>query len=660
MTHRVRQHELESESRTAFEAAIGSRFVVRAITPDYGLDVDVEEFDERGVATGLRYFGQLKATDVKNLKRALTVRLPLAKETYYRSLAVPVLMVRYHAPTHALYTRWFHDFDPFYDGERSQTSVPFRWRTDDLWNERTSERLAAEARAFMRFRQPILPLPLTLFVERDDDNRHRLTDTEAVFAIQRAASRTPALVEIARGPAPYGEAIIRIKSGEIVFVAQGVGSATYHLPPQYEAGEYGDVLAADVLTTVALGLAQLRQPDVASRFTAAFSEGSTLLSHPAMIWALSSAMATSRRVLEGLSLAQRLDEHEDAQGYFAALIFTLPALFHSHGLMPTEAAELRRVLARRAELLEDRGYPELAAAARYSLGNYYRTHREPRLAVREYRDAMRLDASYANRAYIWAEIGGALFGAGRFRASAGAYSRARVLAPDDRFYVALHADAVMFTGAYDEARDGFGAALQAGGEPGGEWILKHWLLSFLVDGLGMVSQRRDSTTANENVERAVASEDDSVAAQFLDDAIASDALSSLAWFNSGFVARKLGQDQLQWTSYLAAAVLQPEDVESWVNALMLGVNQNVDPPLIWATIAAAHRFGGEDTKRQLVKFLREQSEDFDRDAIVALYDEVASVLPRDQDDPLTLRLFGDDETEIVELARRAGTTPLDL
>jgi Domain of unknown function (DUF4365) len=75
MPKRPREHQLESESRTAFQRALGSGFVVRNINPDYGLDVEVEEFDAEGSATGLRIYAQLKATDETNVAKSLTVRL---------------------------------------------------------------------------------------------------------------------------------------------------------------------------------------------------------------------------------------------------------------------------------------------------------------------------------------------------------------------------------------------------------------------------------------------------------------------------------------------------------------------------------------------------------------------------------------------------------
>ncbi|GAA2022841.1 hypothetical protein GCM10009779_03390 [Polymorphospora rubra] len=51
MPQRPRSHELETESRRAFEALLPSSWVVRRVEDDYGIDLEVEIFEE-GSATG--------------------------------------------------------------------------------------------------------------------------------------------------------------------------------------------------------------------------------------------------------------------------------------------------------------------------------------------------------------------------------------------------------------------------------------------------------------------------------------------------------------------------------------------------------------------------------------------------------------------------------
>jgi hypothetical protein len=121
MPKRPHQHQLEDESRTAFRAKLPREWVFEPITYDYGIDGRVEIFDKNGLTTGLMFFVQLKATAKPKLNLALAVSLKLDTYKYYRSLSLPVLIVRYHAPTRKLYVRWFHTFDPYYSRKAKKT-----------------------------------------------------------------------------------------------------------------------------------------------------------------------------------------------------------------------------------------------------------------------------------------------------------------------------------------------------------------------------------------------------------------------------------------------------------------------------------------------------------------------------------------------------------
>src|SRR4051794_22571515 len=100
------QHQREDESRRAFEAILPSRFVFRPEYQDYGIDGELEEFDEQGEATGRRYRVQIKATGESG-PPAMRERIRLDTAAYYRAQHLPVLMVRYLATNRRLYARWF-------------------------------------------------------------------------------------------------------------------------------------------------------------------------------------------------------------------------------------------------------------------------------------------------------------------------------------------------------------------------------------------------------------------------------------------------------------------------------------------------------------------------------------------------------------------------
>lgn len=131
MTRRPRSHQLETESLTAFSASLPSGWVFRNMTPDYGLDGIVEVFDDRGLAMGLLFFVQVKATDNISPDTALRVQLPKRLLDYYSTLVLPVLLVVFQAPTSTLYARWI--VDESFPLPRKPESTTIRLSVEDEW-----------------------------------------------------------------------------------------------------------------------------------------------------------------------------------------------------------------------------------------------------------------------------------------------------------------------------------------------------------------------------------------------------------------------------------------------------------------------------------------------------------------------------------------------
>ncbi|RUX98437.1 DUF4365 domain-containing protein, partial [Mesorhizobium sp. M7A.F.Ca.CA.004.04.1.1] len=93
MPKRSRSHQLEAESIRRYEQALPSRWVCRRKDEDYGVDLEVEVFDDRDEATGLIFLVQLKATD--DPTEALSVAMKMDRLLYLGSLDCPSIVVRY-------------------------------------------------------------------------------------------------------------------------------------------------------------------------------------------------------------------------------------------------------------------------------------------------------------------------------------------------------------------------------------------------------------------------------------------------------------------------------------------------------------------------------------------------------------------------------------
>jgi len=122
MPKRPRSHQLESESRRQFASLLPSRWIWREANPDYGIDGQVEVFDQTNNATALMFLVQLKATETPNLNDALSVQFKIDTITYYRKLDLPVMIALFYAPTREFFWKWAHEVDTYY-ADRGKTTL---------------------------------------------------------------------------------------------------------------------------------------------------------------------------------------------------------------------------------------------------------------------------------------------------------------------------------------------------------------------------------------------------------------------------------------------------------------------------------------------------------------------------------------------------------
>lgn len=111
MPQRDRNHVLEALSRDALSRQLTGPlgWVVRDIPIDYGIDVEVEIFDD-GAATGLTFKVQLKGMEKPDHIGPFR-DIDVDRLRYWGRLDVPVLLVAYDDSTQRVFGRWIHSLD---------------------------------------------------------------------------------------------------------------------------------------------------------------------------------------------------------------------------------------------------------------------------------------------------------------------------------------------------------------------------------------------------------------------------------------------------------------------------------------------------------------------------------------------------------------------
>ena len=623
MPLRPRSHRLEDESRVAFQRALPSAWVFRPVTPDYGIDGEVELYDSDGHSTGMRFHVQLKATDQTGAS-ARTVRLPRETYEYYRSLDAPVLLVRYLANGERLFARWVHSFDPYYEGA-TEASVAFRFGDEHAWSPDTPEELRTEVEAFRRFRGPATQLPIRAYVVSPEATPRGVALAEWVISIRNAAAEIGDLVEIHAGPAPAGEVTITLGETELTVSLGGVGSATAH-----EEGSTGPATLTrvpyDALTMLAVALDNIGYANVASQIARAVAGKSNVGVLPEVAFGLAGCFARARRINEALHVSEELLERDEETATIAAQLFTIPALHLGQHQTPDERIAYEAYLERRITSAQNSGDALAEGTAQYNLANHLRTTGRHREAIAHYRLARKRDPSYGGRDYFCREVGSSLFISGRYVLAGAFFERALELG-DRGPTRGLLAEARMFAGYLRDARELFEQVLEdfPPGESG--WRLKADLLRALEALVGPVHARDPEAAA------ALAEPNDASQGEFegrLNEALQRDALCAVAWFNLGVLKTEQDQREQAAEAFLAAAILEPWDVEAWCNFVALSIALGLDSNRLGDALTAAYESNGPRLMSQFAEWARGQPPEVDADAILAALDAAVAALPREE------------------------------
>ena len=104
---RTRSHILEDNSIASFKTLLPEKWALHTYSKDYGIDAQIELFDNAGESTGLRVYVQLKATDKTEDKDTLS--LDREHFEYWSAHSDPVLLIRHFDATKTFKWCWIHE-----------------------------------------------------------------------------------------------------------------------------------------------------------------------------------------------------------------------------------------------------------------------------------------------------------------------------------------------------------------------------------------------------------------------------------------------------------------------------------------------------------------------------------------------------------------------
>lgn len=625
---RPRQHALEDASRRGLEKRLPDEWVFRSQAADYGIDGEVEIFED-SLATGRLFKVQLKATDTDRL----TVRLPVQKEAYFLSLNLPVLIVLYQAGPDRLFSRWFQSFDP-YRGGRTATGITLRFSDSDEWSESSPERLRADVEAYFRLRDPRTAFPLQLSLHATSGEVAGVSADRVSVALRSIFARFRSLVQFAP-PGEFGPmGSVELRPNEISVDLRGLASFTLHY-----GGMAKDHLsvAHDAGVALALLLDQLGLSAASAHLTDAFAPKSDVISEPEMALRAARAFSRAGRLRESLRLAERLAVREEEHVWMVAALLQLPAFPLDHRLSLEEKEELVTHYERMLTIAQRRDDNVTAAQGHHNLGNLMRWMNRWEEALQHYEQAGKLDPDYLTRAYYHGEVAGALFLKGQYSGAVEAYGRAIAMGANGELS-GLYADALLMSGRYADAQAAFREHNASGNTRNPEWQLKEWALPLIRARAGDIQEP--------NVElgcmRAALSWGDPTDEDRrirLAEALSFDGLCSQAWLNLGELEASRERFEEAFSYFLLAALLLRGDVRVWLQAVVSGL-VHIGEPLFEDILACAYRLCGQEFL-EAMGTITEQVPDAEgqRQLLDVLHRAVEEVDSRVSD--VTVRFFGE-------------------
>ncbi|MEC5128714.1 DUF4365 domain-containing protein [Verrucomicrobiales bacterium BCK34] len=162
MPKRPREHVIEEESRRFCRDLFPSQWVVREKSNDYGVDLEVEEFDENEEATGLIFYVQLKATDSSDQRDQAQVRISADKFKYWLGLDCPTILMRYCNNGGNPHVYWMINYDQCARRTESGRNYVFEFTEENLWSADSIEQIRKEIVNDRLINAPAINFPVTL------------------------------------------------------------------------------------------------------------------------------------------------------------------------------------------------------------------------------------------------------------------------------------------------------------------------------------------------------------------------------------------------------------------------------------------------------------------------------------------------------------------
>lgn len=586
MVSRPRSHTLEDESIAALRLALPSAWVVHEYKKDYGIDIQLELFNDTGDALGLRCYGQLKATDASFENDTLSLDRDHFK--YWANHSDPTLLLRYFADSKTFRWCWLHDVEWML--KETAKSVAVHRHLLEFDNANTPRRLLEflQLRQQSLFRHPSSEVCVNV----------RTTNTKINVAQATAASlRKIVTVNIlsisAQSQSPCHFEIALNKN---LIAISYLGLPGFTVERSEEEG--GAPIANLALFLIFLVAVRNNRLDIA-RTLATFQTSELLVAAKGNLEGLLiDGILRAVGIQDGIDILAKSMRALDDPIFFQKLQFVGAKI----GLHLGQCDEWIRHL---KSWDREPPFPDWAGACAYNLGNALSHKGENGEAIVAFERAATRDERYLGREYYWSELGAAYFENCEYEKAAASYRKAQSCT-NASDYLWRVADADFHCGKFLEAKNGLEAWLQSETREDISYqLLVLCAATELVEDWKLL-QVSPAPSPSSEIERIMSLEktsDTDKCAYAIRTSIAAYPLDALINFNCGHYSRISGAFTISMHRYLIAALVQRGDFEAWAHAFASAIQaKHAEMVVVIAEIGI--RYCGESFKECVFQIMR--------------------------------------------------------
>lgn len=440
MPIRARSHQLEDKSITYFKSLIPEQWAPRSKDHDYGSDLEIEIFDEKGNSTGLIFLIQMKATDQPNYEKTLT--LPLEQISYFYTLDLPTLIVRYCSVGDKIYSQWHFNIN-LETTNPEQKTFTYHFSQSDAWDKNESHTRIAQTLSTIRLLKNYpssMPISVTTQKNCSSSDWGKIVDR----ALYNILSRTPTLTS--KSDCPICLDVVALD--QIIQIKLDCFSA---IEVRY-CDENTKLVESDLLYAFASLLLRFGLRHHATNIAKLIVENNK----PASLkWLGFHACLALENDLDSSVLIALLNSFQEVQDTFY--------LSYCELLLTSNCDERSRKAAINEfykSALRSAGESNSKATIHYSLGNALASQRNFSGAMFHFNHARHLRPAYLQSDYFISEVGGSLFSSGHYVCAAHAYSKALKIKGSKKNHLCL-ADALLFSGQVQASREHYLECLDA-------------------------------------------------------------------------------------------------------------------------------------------------------------------------------------------------------